>query len=89
MSPDNTRKSIDKSVAASITQRYTRVGSKPIVVQDKAQISNRKEQEQDMQEIVFDDLNTPHFRIRGDMNEDKTLDEFVKKPLDSMLDDII
>ena len=42
-----------------------------------------------MQEIVFDDSNTPTFRIRGDMNEDKTLDEFVKKPLDAMLDDII
>ena len=42
-----------------------------------------------MQEIVFDDSNTPTFRIRGDMNEDKTLDEFVKKPLDAILDDII
>ena len=42
-----------------------------------------------MQEIVFDDSNTPTFRIRGDMNEDKTLDEFVKKPLDTLLDDII
>lgn len=34
-----------------------------------------------MQEIVFDDLNTPHFRMRGDVAEDKTLEELSKKPM--------
>ena len=34
-----------------------------------------------MQEIVFDDSNTPHFRMRGDMTEDKTLEEAANKPI--------
>ena len=38
-----------------------------------------------MQEIVFDDLNTPHFRLRGDVTEDKTLEELSKKPMTIMV----
>ena len=34
-----------------------------------------------MQEIVFDDSNTPHFRLRGDVTEDKTLEEAARKPM--------
>lgn len=40
-----------------------------------------------MQEIVFDDSNTPHFRMRGDMTEDKTLEEAAKKPM-TILEDV-
>lgn len=34
-----------------------------------------------MQEIVFDDSNTPHFRLRGDVTEDKNLEEAARKPM--------
>ena len=34
-----------------------------------------------MREIVFDDSNTPHFRMRRDVAEDKTLMELSKKPM--------
>ena len=39
-----------------------------------------------MQEIVFDDSNTPHFRLRGDVTEDKDLEEAARKPMTAVLD---
>ena len=40
-----------------------------------------------MQDIVFDDLNTPHFRQRNKASEDKTLEEAVKKQITVILED--
>ena len=39
-----------------------------------------------MQEIVFDDACTPHFRLRDEMTEDKTLEEAARKPMTMMTD---
>lgn len=58
-----------------------RYPSKQIVVDDKAKKSERKKQERAMQEIVFDDTNTPQFCHRADLTEDKTLEEAAKKPM--------
>ena len=55
--------------------------AKQIVIDDKAKKSERRKQERAMQEIVFDDSNTPHFRLRGDATEDKTLEEAARKPM--------
>ena len=54
-------------------------------VEERPKVSKRENQERAMQEIVFDDLNTPHFRLRSDKIDDKTLEEASKKPMTIML----
>lgn len=60
-----------------------------MIVNDKAKTSVREKQEREMNAIVFDDLNTPHFRHRAtaaDMDA-KALEEIAKKPLADHLHD--
>ena len=60
-----------------------------MIVNDKAKKSVREKQEREMNAIVFDDLNTPHFRHRAtaaDMDA-KALEEIVRKPLADHLQD--
>ena len=88
-------KIVKRSTPGKISPVYTN-GSRvmissqknPIVIKDKAKKSAREKQEQAMKEIVFDDLNTPHFRQRSHAAEDKTLEEALKKPMTIELDEL-
>ncbi len=59
-----------------------------MIVNDQAKSSIRAKQEREMNAIVFDDLNTPHFKYRKDATDDdtKALEEIAKKPLTINLD---